>query len=436
MDRDRSGARGRRGPLFALVVWIAVAGALLPAAGTAGQDAGLDAWASAFPASLNVDLAAMALPADAYPVAGMVASTGRLLRPIEEATAHDPVLELSQPEVLARMRDAGWTARFVGEVVPASREAAGLAPTTGWSSITAYADADGAAEGFALLDETLAADAKVVPARQIGDASRLSRYTGTDNSGRPFDRLRYTFVDGPLVGSVALFRGADTPDAAMTPEAMVTMAERLLDRMRSAGAAPGLTGLVVRLGPSAGLPIDSHEEGYFSLGGRQIPHRGDTEETLAAASAFIDTYGVEASYIAHTTFAWQEGVDHRPAWLVALYRVGDADAAAELVRQHARYDRTVGYDTLVELDALPAVDWPVAGSAYTEAWPDGSQSAGYRITVAVGTMVAIVDVSAPAGVSEETAFALVEAQVSCLEWGGCAPIAAPFDAPDVSTPVA
>jgi hypothetical protein len=434
MEHHHRRARHRGAFVARLVAWIATFMLVIPAAGASAQPGDLSAWATAFPAGLEHDLAAMVLPADAFPAEGLVAGAGRMLRPVEEAAAHAEALGVPEADLLAQMRDAGWIARYAGEVVPATRAEGGLAPTTGWSSVTLYADADGAAEGFALLDESRADGAEVIQARQIGDGARMTRYIGTDAAGRPFDRLRYTFVAGPLVGSVALFRGADAAEAS--PDAMVTSAEALLERMRAAGEAPGLFHLAVHLDPVAGLPIDSHAEGYFSVNGQHIRHQGDSDEALAAAATFIATHGVEASYILHTTFAWQEGADHRPAWLVALYRVGDAEAAAELVSQHARYDRTVGYDTLVELDALPAVDWPVAGSSYSEAWPDGSESAGYRITVAVGTTVAIVDVSAPGGVSEETAFALVEAQVACLEFGACDPVQAPFAPAPAATPPA
>jgi hypothetical protein len=426
MDRHHLGAQRRRSFAVRLVAWTAAFVILAPAGGTGAQAGDLDAWATAFPATMDRDLAAMALsPAD-YPVAGMVAGRGHLLRPVEEAAAHATVLGMSQEDVLLRMRDAGWIARYIGEVGPAIVPDGNAVPTTGWSSITAYEDAVGAAEGFALLDESGGDGVEVIQAPPIGDGARLTRYTGTDSEGRPFDRLRYTFVSGPLVGSVALFRGADTPEAAMTPDAMVTMAERLLARMQAISETPGLPQLVVRLDPTSALPVDTHNEAYYVLDGVTIPHQGDSAEAIEAAEEFNARYGVDASYIAHTTFDGQEGVLQRPTWLVALYRVESAGTAADLVGQHARYDRSVGYDELVELDALPAVGGPVAGSAYTEAWEDGSVNEGYRITVAVGDVVAIVDVSAPGGVSQNVAYALVEAQAACLEIGMCTSLQAPF----------
>ncbi len=412
-----------------------LAGLWTPAAGTVAQSGDLDAWAAAFPDTMDRDIAAMALsPAD-YPVTGMVAGRGHLLRPVEEAVAHATILGVSEAELLAQMRDAGWIARYIGEVGPATVPDGNAVPTTGWSSITAYEDAAGAAEGFALLDESGGNGVEIIQSAPIGDGARLTRYTGTDSQGRPFDRLRYTFVSGPLVGSVALLRGADTPEAAMTPEAMVSLAERLLARIQAPNGAPGLQPLVLRLDPTAGMPVDRHTEGYYVIGGEQIPHQGDSEDAIARARQFNELYGVDASYIAHTTFDGQEDVLQRPTWLVALYRVGSAETAADLVGQHARYDRSVGYDELVELDALPAVDGPVAGSAYTEAWEDGSLNEGYRITVAVGNTVAIVAVSAPGGVSQDVAFALVEAQVACLEIGICTSLQAPFGpVPEPATP--
>ncbi len=425
MDRHH---RRNRGLLISLVTWIVTFVLLAPAGGALAQPGDLGAWATAFPVALEHDLAAMVLPPDAYPGERLAVGRGHLFRPAEEAAAHLPFLGLSEEDLLARMRDAGWIARYVSEVGPAESPAANTVATIGWSSITAYADASGALDGFALLDESAAegVDVELIPARQIGEGARLTRYRGTDADGRAFERLRYTFVSGPLVGSVAVFRGDDTPDAAMTPEAMVTMGERLLERMEAAEGMQGLPSLVLRLNPAEALPIAVHDEGYFSVDGRTMPHQGDSAEAIAAANRFNELYGVEASYIAHTTFAWQEGVLHRPTWLVALYTVEGPGAAADLVGQHARYDRSVGYDELVELDELPELDGPVAGSAYTEAWADGSLSEGYRITVAVGSTVAIVDISAPGGVDERDAFALVEAQVACLKLGMCAPLPAPF----------
>jgi hypothetical protein len=430
--------RHRRAFLVRLVAWVATVVLVSPAVGISAQPGELAGWANSFPVALEHDLAAVALPPDAYPVEELVVGRGHLLRPAEEAAAHVPFLGLSAEDLLGRMRDAGWIARYVGEVGPPRWPASNAAPTAGWSSITAYKDAVGAAAGFALLDESAAEGVEIeaIPARQIGEGARLTRYTGTDANGRPFERLRYTFVSGSLVGSVALFRGDDALEAAMTPEVMVTMAERLLERMGVASGAPGLPSLVLRLNPAVALPVETHNETYDAIDGQPVPHQGDSAEAIAAAGEFNELYGIESSYIAHTNFAWQEGVQHRPTWLVALYRVESADVAADLVSQHARYDRAVGYDELIELDALPAVDSPVAGSAYTEAWEDGSLNEGYRITVAVGNTVAMVDVSAPGGVSQEVAFALVEAQVACLEIGTCAPVTAPFEPAPAATPAA
>ncbi len=209
---------------------------------------------------------------------------------------------------------------------------------------------------------------------------------------------------------------------------MVAPAQRLLERMQVviASDGPNLPGMVVRMSPSAGLDIDTHDEAYYTLESKAIPHYGDSLAALQDAAAFLDRWGIEANYLSRTLFAAAPGDQHGPYFMVQLFRLGSADEAAALVRGHMEYDEMPGYIELNELDELPEVDGAVAAVSYVYEWDDGSMDRGYRIWVQVGRTVAVVEASAPDGVEQALMFNLVERQVGCLEFGTCAPIPVPF----------
>jgi hypothetical protein len=418
-----------------MLLWVCV-----PAIGgsraTAMQADDLETWGRSFPASMAYDLPAMTLRAEELPATGLVASNGRLLRPVEEAATFAPLLGVEQDALLQEMRDAGWKSRYIAEAARASTANPDQYSTVGWSSITEYEDAAGAKEGFAILDESDGEGVEVLQAQGVGEASRITRYVGTAEDGRSFARVRYTFVHDALVGSVAVYWYDEATAVASDAADMVAPAQRLLERMQEAvaGEALNLPGMVVRMSPSAELDIDTHDEAYYTLEGTAIPHYGDSLAALQDAAAFLDRWGIEANYLSRTLFAAAPVDQHGPYFMVQLFRLGNADNAAALVRGHMQYDDISGYIELNELDELPDVDGAVAGVSYVYEWDDGSTDRGYRVWVQVGRTVAVVEASDPDGVEQALMFDLVERQVGCLEFGACEPIPVPF--PVSSAPAA
>ena len=112
----------------------------------------------------------------------------------------------------------------------------------------------------------------------------------------------------------------------------------------TAGLMVGLVALPLALGfgQSAGLGagagvVTAIVAGTVAavFGGSRVQVSGPTGAMTVVLVPIVARYGVDASYIAHTTFDEQEDALQRPTWLVALYRVESAETAADLVGQHA-----------------------------------------------------------------------------------------------------
>jgi len=404
----------------------------------AARQGELHSWATGFPGGLAVDLPAMTLVPGDYPIPGLSVGAGRLLRPVEEASAFAPVLGVDTDALLRRMRDIGWVTRYVGDVLLVEGADLSTLEIVGWSSVTLHDSDAGAMEGFELLDESGGVGVEVVPAREIGEAARLTRATATDASGRPFERVRYTFVSGPYVGSVAVLWYEAAAIDGVEAEAMLASGERLLERIGDVAASDGpvLPGFVVRMDPATGLDVSGYQEMYHVLDGAVIAQLGDTEAEVSSAESFRDRWGIEDNYVFRINFTGPGDGQHRPFYQAQLLALGSPEDAAALVNAHLQYDEALGYASVGVLEELPTLDGAVAGISYVAPWPDGSENAGYRIWFQVGATVAVVDVSAPGGVDQRVAFALVDRQLACLEGGDCAPVAAPFGTMSAATPAA
>jgi hypothetical protein len=219
-----------------VVVFVLVLGVLVSGAGTvAAQIVHSEAWSTSLPATFSYNLPAITLPAEAFPVPGMVLEGGGEMRtPLKEATAFAKALGVDQAALLDGMQAAGWEARYVSNVVlPTAGDPSDFL-IGGWSSVTEHESPAGAQAAFALLDDSAVAGAVVLDAPQVGDASRLTQVSGVDNIGRNYVRMRYTFVHGDLVGSVALFWYDGAPSGPVDAATMATTAQALLDRMDAA----------------------------------------------------------------------------------------------------------------------------------------------------------------------------------------------------------
>ncbi|HYH12686.1 MAG TPA: hypothetical protein VD789_10065, partial [Thermomicrobiales bacterium] len=367
------------GPCLRVVSLLIVLACLLGVpslASTASVQDDLQNWATSFPDEITADLPAMTLPPGAYPVEGLSVGAGRMLRPVEEAAAFAPVLGVDEGELLRRMRDSGWVTRYLGDVLLPHGADPSVLDVVGWSSITQHESDAGALEGYALLDESGADGVQVIPAREIGGAARLTHATGTDATGRPFERVRYTFVSGPFVGSVAILWYETAAIDGVDAEAMVATGERLFDRIGdvSASGASRLPGLVLRMNSVEGLDIDGYQEMYHVLDSEVIAQLGDSEAAVARAGAFRDQWGIEANYAFRINFTGTGVGEHKPFYQAQLLRLGSVDDAVALVNGHLEYDQTLGYERMEVLEVLPTLDGAVAGVEYVASWPDGTEN--------------------------------------------------------------
>jgi len=219
-----------------IVVFVLILGVLVSGAGVvAAQTSPGDRWATSLPEAFTYNLPAITLPAEAFPVPGMVLQGGGEMRtPLKEAAAFAKALGVDQAALLDGMQSAGWEARYVSNVVlPTAGDPSDFL-IGGWSSVTEQESAAGAQAAFALLDDSAVPGAVVLDAPPVGDASRLTQVSGVDNIGRNYVRMRYTFVHGDLVGSVALFWYDGAPSGPVDAATMAATAQVLLDRMDAA----------------------------------------------------------------------------------------------------------------------------------------------------------------------------------------------------------
>jgi hypothetical protein len=271
-----------RSTRLALAIVVAVA-LVAPWATARAQDA----------ATPQLDLAALAVRPGDVPEPGWRhagAFVSDLAGQAEAVAAYRS--DASADEVAERLATFGWQRMSLS--VLDGPPGTGATPVAGGaespdrrirSYVAAYATAEGAAAGFAYLeDETSIPTAVDRPLdRPVGDQAEMTEDTGTGADGRPFRSLDLTFRLGALVGGVTLvaYGGAadDWPDAAVA----AAMAATLEARLRAPDAAPGLGARVARI---AGRPpaVLAYDDAYYRIDGTDIP-LADEADSAAAARA-------------------------------------------------------------------------------------------------------------------------------------------------------
>ena len=376
-----------------------------------------------------LDLAAMTLtPADldAVGLDGFGLERGQRLSLRDEA-ANAAVARGGEPTeaeataFAAPLRAAGYGERYLAALARADGDDPDRVALRVVSSVTAYADAAGAAAGFALLEDEAAMPtaADVAGAAPLGDRSELTRDRGTTpDLGEPFRSLDLTFQTGNLTAGVTVHDNADREPAVATVEAL---AARLLERIAAvrAGGSAGLAPRALRLA-DAPAPFPYEHEAYERRDGRTLPFLDETADDRAAREAsYGDATDVYTVYQAVP--AEDASPDDDPYYVARLLHFGDETAAATFLATApvALVSDPGFYLTPGPVAGAPSLGDGSATLAYAFAASDVVTTRGFLVFARVGAVVARVQVDGDPEPPLAAVLGLAKAQVACLRAGAC-----------------
>ena len=330
-------------------------------------------------------------------------------------------------EVTEQLFEFGWQRMYLnvlhgppGTVATPTADASSAPARRIRSYLAAYASAEGAADGFAYLeDESGIASAEDVPGtRQFGEQSEVTADEGTSGiDGRPFRSLDLTFRMGNIVAGVtaiAYGSGAALPDTAELEALAAVLETRLREAPESAGLGP----VIARFGGDR-HEIATYDDAYYRIAGEDIPI---IDESLTTAARRI------ASYAGATDVyqLWQ-GIDVGTAGgvlygVTALRFPEEAAAAAWMNDLATTLGENPFYGSLRTL-VLPAdLSYPAVALSYVSG--GGSPDAPRAVLVAVqaGPVVARVHVVPQGGMRDvplSAVLSLAEVQAACLGGVDC-----------------
>jgi hypothetical protein len=424
--RTASGSDQTRRPLVSFLVAALVVALILPSV----RSARVSAQEAAEPAL--PDLAAMTLlPAD-LPEPGFLLEGGRRVSLEDEAAGAAAYRgQTATPEAATGLSEAltaaGWRVRYRTSLALPSADNPDLVAIRVISYATFYDTPEGAAAGFALLeDESAIPTAEdVSPGRVFADQAEITRDSGlVGGLDQAYRSLDLTFRRGHLTAGVLIYDNLDRePDQTVLEDLgdlLLARIEEVLD-----GRGPELGNRVVRLGEydENGVRItgiDFNDETYERRAGVTIPYAGESAERLAAREAHYG--GATDVYSVYQALVLLDGISNDDPYYVArLYQFPDETAASQwLIGLPERLPQeSAGY---VEAHAVPEA--PAFGDESVTIGYDFQPivtitTRGTLIAVRIGAIVARVQVDSwyeadPVGIR-----ALMERQVACLNGGAC-----------------
>jgi hypothetical protein len=285
--------------------------------------------------------------------------------------------------------------------------------------IVAYADAAGAAKGFALVPDVFPTGpmTTVAGASRIGDEARLVRVAARDpQAGTPSHELALGFRHGRLTARI-LLRDWMSEEPAMT--VVEALAARLLARIERV-LDDGGSGLSLHALRVERLEYAYQSESYVRFAGEDIR---STYESPAAFATRVAGYGVARDvFTSGTEIAAHDGGDNL-SFGADLYRFPDEQRASAWLRDVPdRLDEDVDVTALViENDIADIGDEAMAVTSTRDPGRDGIEVIH---TVAVlfrnGAVVAesrLTRAYDPPPVA--VALALADAQAACLVAADC-----------------
>lgn len=323
-------------------------------------------------------------------------------------------------EVEKQLTSFGWQRMYVN-VLSFSADG-GSAPSQRIRSyITEFASTDGAAAGFAFLeDEGEASSAEdIATTRQFGEQSELTSEQGISAvDGRPFRSLDLTFRVGNLTAGATLivYRAgpAGDPDRALVEALGEVLESRLLEPPAD---GMGIGAPIARFGGDR-LEVTTYDDAYYRIAGNDVPLAGEAAE---AAARRVDTY-------ADATDVYQiwQGIDVGSAngvlyGVTALRFPDEAAATAWMGSLQATLGENPFYGGLRQVE-VPASEHQTVALRYVSG--GGSPDAPHAMLVAVrvGSVVARVHL-VPQGRLSDIALAdvhpLAEIGAACLAGDAC-----------------
>lgn len=334
-----------------------------------------------------------------------------------------------QPAARDALAAAGWRRGDRSQTMEYwDSDAPTLAPIV-VASVSAYADAAGAARGLAL--EPLASndvDGEVVAVEELGDVppvgerSRALRLLAEDNTGDPYRVVAVWFrTENPVAGVTV----TDWTTAGPSGAGVAALARRLgdrSDRVRREGG-PGLSGLATRVAPAA----VSFAYGFYQrLDGEEV-RSGFIEAPMGlAARAHL---GADATDV-YRSGAYLAADDPLRAlgYTADLYRFATPERASAWPREApARLRRDPRVEVFAQDDGPSDGGEEAVAVAVTHAGDGELAFHTAAVFVRVGATVAEVGwrrVDAPVPVAAVAAATAVQA--ACLHDGGpCPPVTVP-----------
>jgi hypothetical protein len=334
------------------------------------------------------------------------------------------LLGVDAEEIDALFDETGRISSYLGTMTLLQDPGDSSSPLDRELQITVYtfADDSGAADAYEVLtDEGNDAGAEDVEGATFGEVSELTRRSGDEGAeGLPFEELELQFQTGPLLVFASLFAygdGAEGPPVAeIEPvgELLEARADAVLD-----GDAPGLTALV---------PLFSETEGavpyvaYWLRDGVAVPISREIPDDTEAR---IENYGDATDYLSYQQQIVYGSDEYDDDFLFNnnLLTFASAEDAAVFVEETP--ERIEGGFNHIDLEVVE--DAPALGDASVTVLRtsilNDEEWTRYQVTVAVGEVVMVAwvaqvvpDLLVPA----EPLYELAEAQVACLEDGGCA----------------
>jgi hypothetical protein len=352
-------------------------------------------------------------------------------------------------EVLTGLNDAGylrryelWLERGYRQDVATPEAPPNIVEKRVVTAITEYATAEGAAAGFELLERGLEDQASVLEnsprtalyedeslATELGDDAEATRYGHiTPDTGVPVQNLNLTVRVGNLVADVIVEDHRNNPPDLAEAEALAATLLARIETVQTDGA-PGLSNLVIR--PTGESQVDT----YLARDGRAIPIFGDSPERTEAFRQSIgsatDVYSVERV------------LGEFPYLQARLYRFPSAEEAANWLAEQPGLTIAVpntGYVDVTEVADAETVGEESRVFRYGFPLDATTTSYGYAVYTRVGDIVARVQVDSVPEAPLASVLELAQAQVRCLQAGGCletiplpAALAEPVATPEAAT---
>jgi hypothetical protein len=372
---------------------------------------------------VTLDLPAMTLDAEDFPVEGLLAEYGR----IDSIDHVAEVLAGTTGDSIDDSRDylesIGWLGRYFSPFSISMGPDDSLAAVVAISLVTEYEDEAGAEEGFD-LPPVEDGEPEEIDAPEVGDESRLIQIEdGQSTTGQRYTSLNLTFRLDNLVGSVVIFFYEDSGYEPVSVEAMADSAETLIDRIETAldgDTTPNLSLQIVRPDRDPSIAWFDRHEVYIARDGELIPRVNLTDDLFDGTTEFNESTGVIDDYLYESYFV--EYDDSDAITLDASYLVHVTTFESE--RDAADYPEAVIEDYAPEfnyyqdveiLETSPASVGEINGFSYRLDVGEDRIIRGYRLFLQVGTTVISIEVDGNHEIELNDVIMLLEAQASCAE---------------------